>query len=162
MLYRILLRTRNGVCTGKVQMILMSGLLKCWEIESSNYNSSVILTVTVKFRKRDNGAFVFLGVLLLVHTINDNARASWRFLRTYQLYDSWRSTLLSSSFSLSFCFFPTQSSVRNEPRENLSTRFYSYAFARRRYKPDVDVYQVPSSGFLEFRVDMECTSERFR
>lgn len=42
--------------------------------------------------------------------------------------------------------------VQNELQKNLSTRFYSYTFTRRRYEPDVDVYQVPSSGFLEFRV----------
>lgn len=89
-----------------------------WEIESSNYDSSIIprTDCNVKFRKRDNGAFVFL-VDLFSYAINDNAHASWKFLKTYT-DDSWRSAILSFSLSAPFyfaSFWPDAERATEEP-----------------------------------------------
>lgn len=72
-----------------------------------------------------------------------------------------RARVLSFSRLILFLSSSAERKTRGT-KENLTSRFYSYTFIGRRYKPDVDVYQVPASGFYEFRVDVECASERFR
>lgn len=76
------------------------------------------------FPKNDNARFVFLPASFRA-TIADYARAfsNGKKYTSVQVW-TWKD------------------------EESLSTRFYSYAFARRKYEyPDIDVYQVPRRCF---------------